>query len=420
MEHFRLKNLVYPADRTVIVTAFCSDTSLLKNIEAGYISGNGCHQDGSMPDSLRKFEPIPFDVCGNILEFKLFLAGEGWHSIKLRYSVDGESTYGYLEFYTLYDDLFKLMPYKGNFHCHTTDSDGLNTPQNALCVAREAGFDFTAFSEHRLYTDHTQDCDGLLNKLGIKLFHAEEVHSLPRWVCHIMSLGASSGVSRRQDDLQYKADVEEAEKHYPELAPELRSYAAQSEVILRYISEAGGLGVMCHPYWRQAGRFNVPEALNNVLFERLAFEAVELVTADNVNTSLVNAKYLELARKREPLPVLAGSDWHGQQGERMECACNIIFASECDEKSIVEAIRAGRSVAVSGEISPVVFGDFRLVNYVHFLLRNFYTQRDPLCERLGLLVLCALSGDDSMSDEIARLRAAIDLQNMMLKTQVSI
>lgn len=414
-EYFKLKNLVYPADSHVTVTAFCSDTALLEKIEAGYISGNGCHQDGTMPDSLRKFEPVPFNICGNILEFQLYLCGEGLHNIKVQYEKDGETEYSYLEFYSLYDDLFKLEPCKGNFHCHTTDSDGLNTPQNALCVAREAGFDFTALSEHRLYSDHSSDCRELLDMLGMELVHAEEVHSLPLWVCHILSIGADKSVSLRQDGVQYTADVENAVQNYLELPEPLRNYAAQAEVLLRYISEAGGLGVMCHPFWKHSGRFNVPFQLADAFFDKLPFEAVEMVTADNANTSLVNAKYRELVRRGRDLPVLAGSDWHGQIGERMECAFNVIFAESCDEKSLLEAIRMRRCAAVFGEESPVVFGDFRMVSYALFLLRNYYSQRDALCQQIGLLALCSLSGNSSFDGEISRLRAAVDLQKMMLK-----
>ena len=415
MEFFKLKHLVYPADRNVIVTAFCYNTDLLANIEAGYISGNGCHQDGSMPESLRNFEPLAFNICGNILEFELYLAGEGVHTIKLQYENCGEMEYGYLEFYSLYEDLFSLTPCKGNFHCHTIDSDGLNTPQNALCVAREAGFDFVGFSEHRLFSDHADDCSALIESLGIKLVHAEEVHSLPKWICHILSFGADSCISGRQDDEQYQSDVSAAMENYPELSDEYRRYAAQAEVILRYISEAGGVGIMCHPYWKHTGRYNVHFQLAEIFCKKLPFEAMELVTSDNVNTSISNAMYHEILRNGRDLPVLAGSDWHGQNGERMEQAYNIIFSASCDEKSIAEAIRSKRCAAVFGEERPLVFGEFRMVNYALFLLRNYYSVRDALCEQLGLLSLCSLNGDTSCDGEISRLRAAVDLQNMMLK-----
>ena len=415
MEFFKLKHLVYPADRKVIVTAFCYNTELLANIEAGYISGNGCHQDGSMPESLRNFEPLEFKICGNILEFELYLAGEGLHSIKLQYENCGEMEYGYLEFYSLYDDLFPLTPYKGNFHCHTTDSDGLNTPQNALCVSRAAGFDFTGLSEHRLYSDHTDDCRELIESLGITLVHAEEVHSLPKWICHILSFGANSCVSVRQEEYQYQSDVSAAMSNYPELTDELRTYAAQAEVILRYIAEAGGVGIMCHPYWKHSGRYNVHFQLAEVFCKKLPFEAIELVTADNANTSLANAMYYEILQSGRNLPVLAGSDWHGQIGERMEQAYNIVFSASCDEKSIAGAIRNRYCTAVFGEENPLIFGDFRMVNYALFLLRNYYSVRDSLCEQLGLLSLCSLNGDTSCEGEIARLRAAVELQDMMLK-----
>ena len=415
MFDFVLKNLVFPADETSVVTAFCHDMSLLENIEAGYISGDGRQQNGIFPDSFRMFEPIPFDICGNILTFEIFLAGEGTHTIKLQYERNGETEYVYLEFYSLYKDLYALTPYKGNIHCHTTDSDGLNTPENALCVAKQAGFDFVAFSEHRTFTDHTEDCKPLLDKLGITLFHSEEVHSLPSWVCHIMSFGAEKGVSQRQDMPQYQQDVAEAEANYSDLPENLRNYAAQSEVILRYISEAGGVGIMCHPYWKHGGRINMPSLLNDVFFEKLPFEAMEIANSDSANTSLTNSRYIELVKRGRQLPVLAGSDWHGQNGERMQCAYNIIFADKCEEKSISSAIKNGKCVAVFGESNPIAFGDFRLVNYALFLIRNYYLRRDADCERLGVLMLYSLNCDNSFEKDISELRAAIDLQKMMLK-----
>lgn len=415
MQDFILKNLVFQADKRAVVTAFCHDMSLLDFIEAGYISGDGRMQNGSLPDSFRKFEPVPFEIRGNVLQFDLFLSGEGTHTIKLQYRRNDAAEYVYLEFYSLYSDLYALTPYKGNIHCHTTDSDGLNTPENTLCVARQAGFDFVAFSEHRKFIDHTGDCKHLLDNLGINLFHAEEVHSLPLWVCHILSFGANSGISQRQESAEYKSDVEFAKEKYSDLPEDLREYAAQSDVILRYISEAGGLKIMCHPYWKHTGRINMPAKLNEIFFEKLPFDAMEIASADNANTSLANAKYTELAGNGFNLPVLAGSDWHGQNGERMQAAYNIVFAQKCSESSVADAVRIGNSVAVFGEDNPVVFGSVRLVNYALFLIRNFYSRRDADCEQLGLLMLYSLNCGNSFDKDISGLKASVDLQNFMLK-----
>ena len=414
MAIFQLKNLVFPADTQVTVTVFCNDPAVLKKIEAGYISGDGCHQDRSMPDSLRKFEPIPFNVCGNNLDFQLMLRGEGFHTIKLQFEIDGQSDYEYLEFYSLYEDLFKLNPYKGNFHSHTTDSDGLHSPQNTLCIAREAGFDYAAFSEHRLYTDHTDEFEGLCDRLGTKLFHAEEVHSLPRWVCHILSIGANAGVSQLQSSEPFIAEVEKAKNNYTELDQTLQSYAAQSEVITKYIKMRGGKAVLCHPYWKHTGRLNVPKQLTDILFRKIAFDAVELITCEYENNSLANARYHELAAEGKALPVMAGNDWHGQNGERMECAYNISFAEDCSETGIIDAIVNRRNTAVFGENDPMVFGDFRMVSYALFLIKNFYPAYNSVSEQLGLDILCSIDSGE-FSSRSAELKAQLDLMKMMLK-----
>ncbi len=45
------------------------------------------------------------------------------------------------------------MPrYKGNLHTHTTCSDGVRSPEEAIAAYREAGYDFLAITDHRLYT----------------------------------------------------------------------------------------------------------------------------------------------------------------------------------------------------------------------------------------------------------------------------
>lgn len=43
--------------------------------------------------------------------------------------------------------------YRGNIHSHTTMSDGMLTPEEAVKLYKENGYDFLCFSEHDLYTD---------------------------------------------------------------------------------------------------------------------------------------------------------------------------------------------------------------------------------------------------------------------------
>ena len=44
--------------------------------------------------------------------------------------------------------------YKGNLHSHTTNSDGVWTPEQSAKNYRDAGYSFLCFSDHDLYTDY--------------------------------------------------------------------------------------------------------------------------------------------------------------------------------------------------------------------------------------------------------------------------
>ena len=313
------------------------------------------------------------------------------------------------------DDLYGVFPYKGNLHCHTADSDGRYSPQETLCIAREAGFDFTAFSEHRMFTDHSTDCAEIISKLGIALFRAEEVHSLPLWICHILSFGASSGISDMQNNASYQEKVSAAMHYFSDISEEWRSYAAQFMVINDLIKLHGGVSILCHLFWMHSGRFNVPPELTSVILKRVSFDAVEAVSSDAGNVSLANASLMEFSASGCRQVCVAGSDWHGCRGERMGEAFNIVFARKCTESDIAGAIKAGRCVAVYGEENPVVYGDFRLVKYACFLLRNFYPLRDLNAERLGVLMLSAMGGETAFLAEIATLKIQLELQLKMLK-----
>ena len=43
--------------------------------------------------------------------------------------------------------------YKGNIHCHTTDSDGMLTPDEVVRLYKDAGYQFLAISDHNIFSD---------------------------------------------------------------------------------------------------------------------------------------------------------------------------------------------------------------------------------------------------------------------------
>ena len=49
--------------------------------------------------------------------------------------------------------------YKGNLHCHTTDSDGSLTPAEVVQYYKKEGYDFLAISDHNIFSDYRRDFD---------------------------------------------------------------------------------------------------------------------------------------------------------------------------------------------------------------------------------------------------------------------
>lgn len=49
--------------------------------------------------------------------------------------------------------------YKGNLHCHTTNSDGMLTPAQIVNYYRKNGYSFLALSDHDIYTDYRSVLD---------------------------------------------------------------------------------------------------------------------------------------------------------------------------------------------------------------------------------------------------------------------
>lgn len=112
------------------------------------------------------------------------------------------------------------MPrYKGNLHTHTTRSDGVRSPEEAIAAYREAGYDFLAITDHRLYTPG-EELPGFTLLGGTEL-DCNDFKTRRAW--HIIGLGITRPVP------------------FEEGTP--------PEALARGIREAGGLAVLGHPAW---------------------------------------------------------------------------------------------------------------------------------------------------------------------------
>jgi hypothetical protein len=110
--------------------------------------------------------------------------------------------------------------YRGNLHTHTTESDGLMSPEEMVDWHVAHGYDFLSLTDHRVRLDPAPYLrDGLLLIPGIEL----DGHDPDGGRYHIVGLGVENSVEHRTDSsLQAAVDA---------------------------LRGAGGLVVLAHPYW---------------------------------------------------------------------------------------------------------------------------------------------------------------------------
>ncbi|MBN1401612.1 MAG: CehA/McbA family metallohydrolase [Anaerolineae bacterium] len=199
--------------------------------------------------------------------------------------------------------------YKGNLHTHTTQSDGLFTPDQAIAWYREHGYDFIAVTDHWVFT---QGQTFAPSTQFITLSGAE-LHG-PGY--HMLALGSFA------------------------LPDEATGDSAQA--IADAIGRQGGLAYIAHPYWMgqtsadigQIGGLAGVEVFNSVceMMDGLGYASVQ---------------WDELLASGLRLTGLAVDDvhWrHGAQGQGFV----MVRAPQLEEQAILEALRSGHFYASTG------------------------------------------------------------------------
>jgi len=319
--------------------------------------------------------------------------------------------------YALADDLYRLTPYKGDFHMHSVASDGVHSPEHVAAVCRKTGFDFMALTDHRLYAPSLV-AQKAMAELGCDMLvtPGEEVHLADNGV-HIINFGGKSSINQlaADDESAYFAAVEEYKKSVPTGYDEVtRFQVAASEWAFDRIRECGGIAMFCHPYWRPRHHNYVGEDTIDLLLERQRFDVLEVIggfeSFEYEGNLLSVARWREETAKGRTIPVAGVSDSHDCDATLTGWYYTIVFAEELSFEAIAEAIRADRSVAVHcppGNF-PLAVGPFRLVKFAYFLLREVYPAHDELCRVEGEIMLRHFAGEESDARErLARRRGEV-------------
>ncbi len=111
--------------------------------------------------------------------------------------------------------------YKGNLHMHTTCSDGQKTPEEAVAVYREKGYDFLALTDHWHMGKSWQE-EGFLMLSGAEYDNGAD---LKEGIYHIVGVGME-----REPQLE-------------------KTPRPKAQTIIDSIREAGGMAILAHPAW---------------------------------------------------------------------------------------------------------------------------------------------------------------------------
>lgn len=332
-------------------------------------------------------------------EYKLTISLKDQHLMEFRlYAVD--------------EALWKLNPYKGDMHMHSTGSDGVEAPAIVAAKGRLIGLDFMALTDHGNYApsiEAQEAFNGL--PLDLALERGEEVHGPGNGV-HIIHYGGSESVNtwlHSRPELLDEA-VSKSPAHPDE---RVRREIALSHLTFDRIREVGGIAIFCHPYWQIDDGYHIAEVVTDTILNEHRFDAYEVIggywPSEVESNAIQVARFHHQREQGNRFPVVGVSDAHGCDRGLFGWYYTVLFAPSPKLTDVGEAIRGYRSVAVEARPGhdPRPVGDFELVVFTLYLLREYFPTHDALCATEGQWMLNHLEGDSSAVTELAHLQGQV-------------
>jgi hypothetical protein len=113
---------------------------------------------------------------------------------------------------------------KGNFHCHTTLSDGMWMPEEAIARYRDDGYDFLAITDHsRLTRPRARTAGRMLLLPGEECHVSKDAEAAGAFPCHVVGLGLKKPVPRLES----------------------------GQALIDAVKKSGGLAFVAHPRWNK-------------------------------------------------------------------------------------------------------------------------------------------------------------------------
>lgn len=413
---YRVTPSVLPADKesTVTITPLGEHSRFNDN----YVYGVEVWPAEETTDIIGECRYAKYSITpkDGIIAFKHLFSGEQYHTIKIIVPEDlrfcdnkfyqppahgrvprkRSISHPKLYVYSLKEDLMPLTVYKGDFHIHSSGSDGHEDQAGVISNLRKAGYDFSAITDHYVYepSQHAQQIFADISDV-FTILNGEEVH-VPNEFIHEVSIGAKESVNA-----YYYANREKCDAEIEELANTLsipeginkKNYASRWWIAEKS-KKFGGMPIITHPYWIWNEVYFVPSALNKHLYEHGNYEAFELLNGGcgRETNNMQTAFYFEERAAGIELPIIGSSDSHctDRKNDSLPTdAYTLVFANDRTWDSLHSAILAKNSVAVEhyeDDENFRVYGSYRLVKYATFLLQNYFPDYISLCDMQGKIM----------------------------------
>lgn len=242
-----------------------------------------------------------------------------------------------------------LAHFRGNLHLHTTRSDGMLSPQEAIRLYAKADYDFLAITDHWHAWDEEDSYEQMAIFPGIELNADPD----PYQTAHIIGFGVTSAIEAAAN----------------------RSMTPQQ--LIDAIRQVGGFALLAHPAWS----LNT-EAFIASLHGLIGAEVFNSVSRTPWNGDRADSSgILDVAAVRGVvLPFIGNDDAHFYTGEQLG-AWTVVQCSEPTPQKVAEAIAAGHSYASQGpDFYKVELDGDRLiiecspVSTITFYSNLFYTK----------------------------------------------
>jgi len=379
--NYQIYPAVVPGDVSVSMTIVPTEKAFLFADGAEYkltlIQVNGDEADYSAPVCRKS---MLLTASGGVLRFDYIFAAEQEHTLILE--KDDKKIQEFTVF-SLFEDLYRLRPFKGDLHAHSYRSDGKQDPAALAGHFREQGYDFFALTDHNRYFPGGEIDETFAGvRTGFTRMYGEEVHA-PGSVVHIVHVGGTSSITDVyvHDNDAYQTGLADCESRMPDGIPEqYKDRYIRAMWATEKIHEAGGLAIFAHPYWRPGSRvYNVCDEFAGILLTSGMFDAYELIGGmKQIGNNRSVALWGELRAKGLHIPCVGSSDVHGiEKSETFPHFFTLCFAEENTNDSLADAVRRGNCVAVEAVGDEYArqyrcYGSLRLVTYAQFLMTHFY------------------------------------------------